>query len=831
MTLKFKTSAIPGIALTTAILSLPACAMHQPAVTRSLRATVAAATTGTLTVKVDQPGVQINPKLYGLMTEEINHSYDGGLYGELIRNRAFKDDANNPAHWSVVSNGGAPATIALDNSNAVGGTALTTSLRLEIPENGRAGVANEGYWGIPVKPNTSYTASFYARASEGFNSPVTVSIETNDGSATAASAELKGITSGWKKYTITLKTGNVMPSTTNRFVISATQKGTLWFSQVSLFPPTFKNRKNGNRIDLMEKMGAMNPSFLRMPGGNYLEGNKISERFEWKDTIGPIENRPGHWGPWGYRSTDGFGLDEFLGWCDDLKMEPILAVFAGYALGGEHVDAGPQLEPYVQDALDEIEYLIGDTNTKWGAERAKNGHPKPYSLTYVEIGNEDWFDRSGSYDGRYAQFHNAIKAKYPKLQIIATMPVKNVKPDLVDEHYYRSASDMIRDVNHYDKYDRTGPKIFVGEWASTEGNPTPTMQAAIGDAVWMTGMERNSDIVPIECYAPLLVNVNPRAAQWGTNLIGYDALNSFGSPSYYVQAMFGNNRGDVVLPVDVAVQDAPPPPAPAPKGGIGVGTWATQAEYKDIDVTVDGNSVYKSNFAVGNDGWQLGKGTWSTADGALRQTGNETDSRATKAGDAWGDYTYHVKARKVSGDEGFLIIFHYKDANNFGWWNLGGWGNTRSAFEVSHDGARQDQASKPVTIETGKWYDIAIELHGTDIKGYIDGKLVAEAKDEPAPPAKPIYATASRDKKSGDVIVKVVNTSADAQKLTVNLDGANDVSSNGTAVEISGDPATVNSVAEPAKVAPKTMKLTGLGKTFDHSFPAHSVTVLRVKAK
>jgi len=211
------------------------------------------------------------------------------------------------------------------------------------------------------------------------------------------------------------------------------------------------------------------------------------------------------------------------------------------------VAPGPDLDPYIQDALEEIEYVTGSTSTRWGAERAKDGHPAPFHLSYVEIGNEDWFDKSGSYDGRYAQFYKAIKAKYPDLQLIATTPVKGIRPDIVDDHYYRTAQQFFDDVHHYDATDRNGPKIMVGEWATREGSPTTNLGAALGDAAWMTGMERNSDIVVLASYAPLFVNVNPGGMQWPSDLIGYDAFSSYGSPSYYAQVMFSTHLGDQIL--------------------------------------------------------------------------------------------------------------------------------------------------------------------------------------------------------------------------------------------------------------------------------------------
>jgi alpha-N-arabinofuranosidase len=264
-------------------------------------------------------------------------------------------------------------------------------------------------------------------------------------------------------------------------------------------------------------------------------------------------------------------------------------VYAGYSLKGEHVEPGPALQPYVDSALEEIEYVTGDVTTKWGAERAKDGHPSPFALTYVEVGNEDGADKSHSYDGRFAQFFDAIKAKYPNLKCIASAGGKDplgsrVKltqraPDVIDEHYYRNAPEMEEDAGHYDNYDRNGPKIFVGEWATREGKPSTNMNAALGDAAWMTGMERNSDVVILASYAPLFVNVNPGAMQWPSNLIGYDGLHSYGSPSYYAQKMFNTYLGKNVLavtgeniptqtwqpPTPKAKPGQPPPPKPAPK--------------------------------------------------------------------------------------------------------------------------------------------------------------------------------------------------------------------------------------------------------------------------
>lgn len=526
--------------------------------------------TPTFTIDASHAAGQVSPTLYGLMTEEINHSYDGGLYAELIQNRVFLDSTTKPVHWSVVNNENSAAIIALDPTNSFNDK-LTMSLRLTVSQADKkhpAGVANAGYWGIPAQPKTSYRATIIARADSNFSGPLTVSIVSDDGKKVFATEKFSGLTTDWKKFEVTLKTGNVASTTKTHFTITLAQPGTVWLGMVSLFPPTWHDEPNGFRKDLMQMLVDLNPKFLRFPGGNYLEGDTAETRFDWKKTLGPIEQRHGHPCPWGYRSTDGLGLLEFLKWCEHMHSEPVLAVFAGYALKGAHVNPGADLEPFVQEALEEIEYVIGDTNTKWGAQRAKDGHPAPFNLHYVEIGNEDWFDKSLSYDGRFAQFHDAIKSKYPQLKTISSvgneqpdkLRVHSRQPDMIDEHYYRSTDEFIRMSPGYAKnYDRSGPEIFVGEWAAYETPfvpwdkrsqkepPTPNLNAAIGDGVFMAAMERNSDLIKMQCYAPLLVNVNPGGRQWRPNMIGYDAISAYGSPSYYAFQMFSQNVGDEIL--------------------------------------------------------------------------------------------------------------------------------------------------------------------------------------------------------------------------------------------------------------------------------------------
>ena len=529
-----------------------------------------------LTLRLDKAETEVSPMLYGLMTEEINYAYEGGLYTQLVPNPSFADMFNprggrrgrqnqnqprytvRPERWQLSD------TVKVQvRQNRQGGIndANPTSLVVNFDEAGLA-LVSEGYWGFPIRKNTAFKGALYARQPAAGNTPVrhlTIALKSTDGATTYAETKLSGFGKEWKKFDIQLTTSATQADTKDaRLFIIADEPGDIELTRVTLFAPSFKGRKNGLRVDLMEMMAEMRPKFVRFPGGNYLEGNNFANRFDWKQTIGDPDERPGHQSPWGYRSTDGLGLLEFCQWAEDTGGEPVVGVFAGYVLNGDHLD-GDYIKPFIQDALDEIEYIIGDANTtKWGAARARDGHPQPFPLHYVEIGNEDFFDRSGSYPNRFKMFYEAIKARYPQLQIISTVgynalkskAIPNPVVDVIDEHYYRNAFDMYRNAFQYDSYDRKGPKIFCGEWATREGSPTTNMNAALGDAAWMTCMERNSDICIMSCYAPLFVNVEPGAMQWASDLIGYDVLNAYGSPSYWAQVMFSKYLGDRIVPVE-----------------------------------------------------------------------------------------------------------------------------------------------------------------------------------------------------------------------------------------------------------------------------------------
>ena len=424
--------------------------------------TVLAQAAAMLTIDAANPVAKVSPTLYGIMTEEINHSYDGGLYAELVSNRTFQT-SRGPSleNWVLIQNSVSRAHIEVDRTTGPS-EAISHSLKLTVEsadKDAQAGFYNTGFWGIALQPHTRYSGSFYAKANNIEN--VTVRLVNDKTGDFLATTMVSSLGNSWRRFEYTLTTGAISTSAENHLEFLADGAGTAWFSLVSLFPPTYKNEPNGKRQDLMEMLAALHPAFLRFPGGNYLEGDHLNEHFEWKKTIGPLVDRPTHPTPWTYRSSDGMGLLEFLTWCEDLHMEPLLAVFSGFSLQQEHVAAGKDLEPYVQDALDEIEYITGSPSSQWGAERAKDGHPQPFELKYIEVGNEEYHDQSNTYDARFAQFYKAIKQRYPQLQVAATAPVTLVRPDILDDndhqlhtHFYRTAQQFFEDTHRYDNYDR-----------------------------------------------------------------------------------------------------------------------------------------------------------------------------------------------------------------------------------------------------------------------------------------------------------------------------------------------------------------------------------------
>ncbi len=504
-----------------------------------------------INIAANSTGVTVSPDLFGAFMEDINYGGEGGIYNDEVRNSGFNDSTNALNSWAAVASSGVTANLASDTTTGPT-TALTQSGKLSITSGvsatARAGISNSGYFGVAVAPSTSYTVSFYAKATAGFTGPLTVDIESTTGTIWAT-ATVSSITSSWAQYNVTLTTTSSAPTTsTNLLVISTTSPSangaTIWFGATYLYPPSYQNQSNHLRIDLMQMLAALKPAVFRIPGGNYLEGNTYATRFQWSNTIGPVQNRPGHYNSaWGYWSTDGMGLDEYLQMAQEVGASPILSVYAGYTLNGTS-DTGATLTADVTDAVNELHYVLDPTTTAWGAERAANGHPAPYNVQNVEIGNEDFF--SSTYASRYPLFYDAIHAAFPNLQIIATSSSTGGAPyNVLDEHFYESPAWFEANSNYFNNTTRGSSKVFIGEYAANEGSPTNDMNSALGDSCWLLGLERNSDLVTMSSYAPLWVNVNGH--QWTPDLIGFNNTTSYGSPSYWAQVMLSNNHGNTVI--------------------------------------------------------------------------------------------------------------------------------------------------------------------------------------------------------------------------------------------------------------------------------------------
>lgn len=524
-----------------------------------------------VTVQADAPGTHINPAMWGVFFEDINFGADGGLSAELIKNGSFefpdprmgwtrlgdKNTSENSVRYLARSDG-APANMRL--------------AEITSEPNDFYGLSNEGFRGIGLKASEDYDFTIEARcvASSG---PLKLKVELVGGHAVLASASLNISSSNWAQLKVTLKPSATVAKAKLTLILE--DNGTVQIDRVSLFPTkTWKNRPQGLRADMVQRLADMKPGFIRFPGGCVVEGFNLGLRYQWKQTILPREERMLLLNRWNvefkdrpvpdYYQSFGLGFWEYFQLCEDLNAEPLPILNCGMACQYNSGELAPMeaLQPYIQDALDLIEFANGPVTSTWGAKRAALGHPEPFRMKLLGIGNEQW---GPQYVERYQAFAKELKAKHPEVQLlVAAGPSpsgarfdylweqwKRLKPDLVDEHSYSSPSWFIEGFTRYDGYDRTGTKVFVGEYACHTKEQKNNLTAAISEAVFMLGLERNADVVRMAAYAPLFAHVD--AWQWRPDLIWFDNLRTILTPSYYVQQLFSLNRGDVVLPVVLAL--------------------------------------------------------------------------------------------------------------------------------------------------------------------------------------------------------------------------------------------------------------------------------------
>jgi alpha-L-arabinofuranosidase len=523
----------------------------------------------TLTVDVNRTGPAISPMMHGIFFEDINYAADGGLYAELVQNRSFEH--RDPLFaWSKVERGGGEVKISVETDRPLNAN-NPHYLRLAVDLAGTgAGVANDGWDGIAVKQGEKYVFTVHARgglATKDTGAELTAQLESADGKPLGF-CEIEGLTADWRKFTGTITA--TASDTHAKLAILVRAHGSVDFDMVSLFPEnTFKHRANGLRADLAQMLADMHPGFMRFPGGCIVEGKDLPNAYRWKETIGDVAERKQNWNRWQdavkdkapqYYQTYGLGFFEFFQLCEDIGAEPVPILNCGMSCQFQDKQLVPldQLEPFVQDSLDLIEFANGPATSKWGAKRAAMGHPAPFNLKYVGVGNEQWGDQ---YFERYPIFYKAIKARYPNIKIVTGSGPgvddklwksawekfkKGTPADIVDEHYYRPPDWFYKNAARYDGYDRRGPKVFAGEYAAQTKGKRNNLEAALAEAAMMTGFERNADVVFMSSYAPLFAKENN--TQWTPDAIWFDNTRAYGTPTYYVQSLFANHRGDVVLP-------------------------------------------------------------------------------------------------------------------------------------------------------------------------------------------------------------------------------------------------------------------------------------------
>ena len=777
-------------------------------------------------------GVEISPTLYGLFFEEINFAGDGGLYAELIRNRSFEDSQNND-YWSKEAS--SPATVSLSNiTTGMINDAQKRALKVTVSnasEQSPAGVSNEGYWGINAVEGRTYKLSFYAKSTDDKDFKFKVGLQKSDGTSLGSSDMDVKLTKDWQKYTATITaTGNDPKA---KFVLLSETSGIFYLDVVSLFPPTFKDRENGCRPELAELLADINPRFIRFPGGCFVEGYSKAVGFKWKKSIGPIEEREQQGGHWGYPNTNGLGYHEYLQLCEDLNAEPLYVVNVGIWHGG--CVNYQSIDEYIQDALDAIEYANGDANTKYGAMRIANGHPEPFNLKYIEVGNENYnfsmgnnSDQSDHYPERYAQFYKAIKGKYPYMQVIGNVEAwgtdnptwRNENPvDIVDEHYYRAPSWFAGQYSKYNSYSRAGAKVYAGEYSANAGDcGNGNLKSALGEAIYMCGMENNSDVVAMSSYAPIFRNDN--SWQWAVDMIHFNSSDHYCTPTYYTQKLFSNNIGNRIIKwkEEFSNEDNE-------GGNIGLGSWNTTVEYDDVKITdTEGNILFSDDF-TNADNWTAGNGKWVATNGTYKETATAENCTSIVNKTFSGDYNYEVRARKNGGNEGFLIMFDRKDANNYTWLNLGGWGNSQHGVEKCVDGTKTTIVTTSGTIQNNHWYDIRIEVRGNSATCYLDNQLLfTYTIDE-----KPVYSTVSLDEATGEAFIKLVNFTDTPSASKIDLSGIKSVSEATATCMSSTDVFAENSMDNPENVVPKTESISVDNNTIDYVVPAYSVNVIKLK--
>ncbi len=802
-------------------------------------------------VRIGSDTKAISPDLFGIFFEDINYAADGGLYAELVQNRSFEyTRADNQAWnsltaWELLQLGEAEASVTVDSATPLNANNPHYALLTVEQAGDGAGLANEGFDGIPIKKGGIYDVSLFAKVIAGQPGPIHIRLE-NAGGNLLGETEIANLADDWTKHTASITARDT--DTSAKLVLFLSGTGTVALDMVSLFPQkTFRDRPNGLRADLAQVIADLQPKFIRFPGGCLAHGDGLENMYRWKDTIGPVEQRKAQRNIWRYHQTMGLGYYECFQFCEDIGAKPLPVVPAGVCCqnSGHYLNLVPrgqqglpleEMPAYVQEVLDLIEWANGPATSTWGAKRAAAGHPEPFHLEYLGVGNED--EITLAFKERFRMIYEAVAAAHPEVTVIGTTGpftagydyeegwkfARELNLAMVDEHGYQSPGWFWQNLDRYDAYDRASCQVYLGEYAAHDVGRANTLRSALSEAACLTSLERNGDLVRLSSYAPLLSK--QRRTQWRPDMIYFDNVSITPSLNYYVQQLFSLNDGDKYLPTTVQIAEKKEHRTTT---GLLLGSWNSQAKFDDVRVATGTNQTLTCSFDRDSDPWKEQSGQWQVADGTYRQTSSAQPALSRFSfPQPEGDYTIKLRAMKTGGAEGFLIGFAANDDDNYYWWNLGGWNNTQHAVERSVDGTRGIYGrTVDGTIEPNRWYDIRIELVDKRIRCYLDGKLIHDLPFSEGGGVPDLAASTVRDTATGDVIIKLVSKASEPIRATLNSSALGALDSTATRTVLSGAPMAENKFGRPPQVLPVTDTIR-LASPLQIDLPPHSLTVLRI---
>ena len=843
----------------------------------------------------------ISDMLFGIFFEDINFAADGGLYAEKIINRSFEYGslaADDELHgWSKVGQ----ANIAVESADSLNANNLKY-LVIENAGSAPAGVANKGFLeGMAIEAGEKYDFSVYARGIDGFDGKVTVNLVVS--SEVAATATINSITDSWEKYELSMVSSLTGTSDVYLQLLIDEGKAAFDMvslfpetykghgmrkdlaQKLAELEPKFLRFPGGCIIEGWDKATAFDWKASIGVGADGLP-------LEFNGKYGDVATRTYGTNIWTaldvtedqlpcYMSY-GLGFFEYFQLAEDIGAVGVPVLNCGLYCqmrGKGPVAMGtPEFEQYVQDMVDLVEFCRGDKNSVWGKVRASLGHEEPFELKYICIGNEnegkDYFERYEAFLKRFNEEKQKNPELYEGLEPIYSsgaddatsggnylasyeyakqyIEENGITADefagATDHHYYNTPSWFLENVDHYDEdnYSRYvssmtdthyggGINVFLGEYAAQSNR----LEATLAEAAYMTGLERNGDIVKMAAYAPLFGNLT--ATHWAPNLIWFNNHLSTGSISYYVQKLFSHNVGDTLISSELGRADIAPDDL---KGKVGLGTWYTKSEFDNVKVTDNetGKILSEDKFNIQNFWWnwlEMSPGDWKTKGGKLLQKETELAfhnlGAAVSFGDnEWTNYTYTFEATKTEGAEGFYVPFLIEDENNMFFWNIGGWDNTKSGLQRVQDGAKTGGLPGTMTdftVETGKTYNIKIVVDGTNIKGYIDDELQF-SYDAASDCRAKAYQVVSYDEETGDIIIKIVNVTDSDAVVAVNIENADFISSKADVCQVMGDSLDNDNIlgAEEDCVM-KEFTVEGFGSRFNYTVPQYSVTAIRLHTK